>query len=93
MAGCGRLLQLSLMFGEIPVAPVIATDLAVTIVVSRPRLSFRAVAHAKSSAVDLRECGERFKCKAENDAYQECSHHGVHQQESRDQMFFIRNRI
>jgi hypothetical protein len=71
MASCGRLLQLALVFGEIPVAAVIAADLAIAVVVSRPRLSFRAVAYAKGPAVDLRECGKRAKCKTENDAYQD----------------------
>jgi hypothetical protein len=66
-----------MVFGEIPVAPVIAADLAIAVVVSRARLSFRAVAHAKSSAVDLCECGDRSECKTENDAYQDRSHHGV----------------
>jgi hypothetical protein len=69
--GCGRFWQLALMFGEIPVAPVIATDLAIAVVVSGPRLSFCAVAYAISPAVDLRECGKRSKCKTENDAYQD----------------------
>src|SRR5580700_1106337 len=75
--GCGRFWQLALVFGEIPVAAVIAADLAIAVVVSRPRLSFRAVAHAKSSAFDLRECGDRAKRKTEYDAYQDRSHHGV----------------
>ena len=69
--GCGRFWQLAAVFGEIPVAPVVATDLAIAVVVSRSRLSFRAVAHAKSPAVDLRECGDRPKCKTENDDYQD----------------------
>src|ERR1700722_14307805 len=66
--GCGRFWQLAMVFGEIPVAPVIATDLAIAVVVSRARLSFRAVAYAKTSAVDLRECRKCSKCKTENHA-------------------------
>ncbi len=69
--GCGRVWQLAPVFGEIPVATVVATDLAIAVVVSRSRLSFRAVAYAKSPAVDLRECGDRPKRKTENDDYQD----------------------
>jgi hypothetical protein len=75
------------MLGEIPVAAVIAADLAIAVVVSRSRLSCRAVAHAKSPAVDLRECGNRSKRKTENDAYQDRSHHGVHPTKNRNQSF------
>jgi hypothetical protein len=87
-------LQLALVFGEIPVAAVIAADLAIAVVVSRPRLSFGAVAYAKGPAVDLRECGKRAKCKTENDAYQDRSHHGAHPKRNpRPNFLFISNRI
>jgi hypothetical protein len=94
MFGCGRFWQLAMVFGEIPVAAVIATDLAIAVVVSRPRFSCGAVAHAKTPAVDLRECGNRSKCKAENDAYQDRSHHGVlPTRNPRPNVLFIRNKI
>jgi hypothetical protein len=94
MFGCGRFWQLAMVFGEIPVAAVIATNLAIAVVVSRPRLSFRAVAHAKSPAVDLRECGNRSNYKTENDAYQDRSHHGVlSTRNPRSNVLLIRSRI
>jgi hypothetical protein len=94
MFGGGRFWQLALVFGEIPVAAVVATDLAIAVVVSRPRLSCRAVSHANSPAVDLRECGDRSKRKTENDAYQDRSHHGVPPTRNpRPDFLFIRKRI